>query len=380
MPDRNPDRLGIEQAVIRHRFFYAPGFWLQCRLSRHKIEFDHDPISQAANVRILAPTITFLLAMLLPSVDAVGQSSGTKSKDKSDESSVDAGPATGVTFSNPVKNRWQVGVKIKGRSRSAKNFFITIPVPTDWPEQTVDLFEENIPTEVRSVEYRELNSGVRQLVATIPTIKANQLLEMTVTFNVTTHQVNAPPNTDTFEIPKRAPKEVKQYLGVSPQISYRNAKLRNKVKELIVEKNTAWDKTETIFDWVRDNIEYRDEEPSDSLTVFRRKSGCGEDLVGLFVAMCRVAKIPARMVWVEGAQYAEFYLVDHSGAGHWFPCNVAGRREFGSYAEPRIIQQKGDNIKVPEKDQRQKFCAEFVKGSGKSKPVVVFVRKLLPAE
>ncbi len=257
--------------------------------------------------------------------------------------------------------------------------FITIPVPTDWPEQTVELYQEEIPTEVTSVEYRELNSGVRQLVAQIPKVSARQLIEMTVTFTVKTHQINAPSNTDGFKIPARVPRELKDYVGVSPQITYRNAKLRNKAKEIIAEKKNAWSQVEAMFDWVRDNIEYGNQEPTDSLSVFRKKKGGSEDLVGLFVAMCRAVKIPARMVWVEGAQYAEFYLVDKSGQGHWFPCNVAGRREFGSYAEPRVIQQKGDNIKVPEKDKRQKFCAEFVTGSGKAKPIVVFVRDLLPA-
>lgn len=148
----------------------------------------------------------------------------------------------------------------------------------------------------------------------------------------------------------------------------------------MADKETAWEKVEAIFDWVRENIEYRNEEPDDSLSVFRKKKGCSEDLAGLFVAMCRSAKIPARMVWVEGAQYAEFYLQDSTDTGHWFPCNVAGRREFGSNAEPRIILQKGDNIKVPEKETRQKYCAEFVSGSGNVKPIVKFVRELLPAD
>lgn len=286
----------------------------------------------------------------------------------------------GVTYSNPIKNRWRVGVKIKGGSRPARNFLVTIPVPVDWPEQQVALHSENIPTEVSSVKYRDLNSGVRQLVATIPKIGSSELIEMSVTFNVTTSQVNGPADHSAFKIPKRLPRELKDYVGVSPQISYRNTKVRNQVKELIIDKSTAWEKVESIYDWVRDNVEYRNEDPTDSLSVFRKKKGCSEDLVGLFVAMCRSAKIPARMVWVEGAQYAEFYLEDSTKTGHWFPCNVAGRREFGSNAEPRVIMQKGDNIKVPEKDTRQKFCAEFVAGSGKAKPIVKFVRDLLPAE
>ena len=308
-------------------------------------------------------------------------SKGSSAKDADADSDEDIVTAIqGVTFSNPVKNRWRVGVKIRGASKSAKNFLITIPVPVDWPEQTVQLQTEDFPPEVKSVTYRELNSGVRQLVATVPRIGAGQLIEMTLVFKVETSQVNAPTDPSQFVIPKRVPRELKDYIGVSPQISHRNTKIRNQVKKLVADKETAWEKVEAIFDWVRENIEYRNEEPDDSLSVFRKKKGCSEDLAGLFVAMCRSAKIPARMVWVEGAQYAEFYLQDSTDTGHWFPCNVAGRREFGSNAEPRIILQKGDNIKVPEKETRQKYCAEFVSGSGNVKPIVKFVRELLPAD
>ena len=286
-----------------------------------------------------------------------------------------------ISFSDASTNRWRVGAQILGGTRSCKNLLITIPVPTEWPEQQVRLHKENFPPEIRSADYRELNSGVRQLVVEISKLKAKQLIEFTVTFDVTTKRIVAPEDTDQLKIPQRPPRELKDYIGVSPQISYRNSKLRNKVKEIIKEEEKAWDKVESIFDWVRDNIQYRNDEPSDSLSVFRKKSGCSEDLVGLFVAMCRAAKIPARMVWVEGAQFAEFYLVDAQEKGHWYPCQVAGRREFGSNAEPRIILQKGDNIKVPEKEGRQKFCAEFLSVSGTQPPRAhKFLRDLLPVD
>jgi hypothetical protein len=48
-------------------------------------------------------------------------------------------------------------------------------------------------------------------------------------------------------------------------------------------------------------------------------------------------------------------------------------------SEPRIIQQKGDNIRVPEKPQPQRFVTEFVTGEGAAKPSVEFIRELLPA-
>jgi len=285
-----------------------------------------------------------------------------------------------IQLGEKVTNRWRVGAQILGASRSSRNLLVTIPVPTEWPEQKVRLVEEQFPAEIQAANYRELNSGVRQLIVKIPLLRAKQLIEFHLLLEVSNRQILAPENTDVLKIPDRVPEEVDDYLGVSPQINYRNSKLRNQARSIAEGKEKAWDQVEAIFDWVRDNFEYRNEDPTDSLSVFRKKSGCSEDLVGLFVAMCRAIKIPARMVWVEGTQYAEFYLVDEDDNGHWYPCQVAGRREFGSNVEPRIILQKGDNIKVPEKPGRQKFCAEFMAGTGTVEPVVRFIRELLPAE
>ena len=290
----------------------------------------------------------------------------------------------GQSLANPVKYNWRVGVQIKAGKSSATNFLVTIPVPTNWPEQRVELLKENVPAEIRSVKHRSLNSGVEQLVIEIPRIAANRLVELSMLYQVTVGKVSAPDNPESLQISKKLPREAKEYLGVGPQITYRNSKLRNQVKQLISEPETDWEKIQSIFDWVRDNIELADGEgegeDEDSIYTFRQRQGSAEDLVGLFVAMCRAAKVPARVVWVEGHSYAEFMLVDEQGQHHWFPCQVAGLREFGSVSEPRIILQKGDNIKVPEKEQRQKFVAEFVKGSGKTKPQVRFIRDLLPAD
>ena len=201
-----------------------------------------------------------------------------------------------------------------------------------------------------------------------------------MTFLVSTSQIIGPPDPSAFERPKSNHKQAKPFLGVGPQINYRNTKLRNQVKDLVAGKEFAWQEVEAIFDWVRDNIEQRDSEADDVISVFREKSGCAEDKVGLFVAMCRANKIPARMVWVEGTQYAEFMLVDKEKNAHWFPCSVVGIREFGSISDPRIILQKGDSIRVPEKESRQKFVAEFATCVGKAKPVVRFIREVLPAD
>lgn len=292
----------------------------------------------------------------------------------------DADP-TKPTYSNPVRFRWKVGVKVTGARSTCKNMIVTIPIPTDWPEQTSRLGDETVPTEVRVIKYRTLDDGVRQMISLMPSVRAGEVIELTQIYDVEIRQVNPPSKTDTLKIPKRVKKDMRPFLGVSPQISFRNSKMRSTVKKIVADKETDWEKVQAVFDWVRDNIEQQDDIPSeDTVSVFRKLAGNSEDKAALFVAMCRILKCPARMVWVEGNQYAEFYLENEDRYGHWYPCQLAGFREFGAMSDPRVILQKGDNIKVPEKEAPQKFLAEFAIVKGTAKPTVEFIRELLPAE
>ena len=284
----------------------------------------------------------------------------------------------GVSFGEPLSYKWRVGVQIQTGDRPCKNLRLTIPVPVDWPEQEVEIDEESVPVEITDLDYRDGESGLRQIVANIRHIDANSDITMTVTYNVQVSPVNGPTDTSIYSIPEEVPRELRQYLGTSPGITFRNSKMRRQVREIAAENELAWNQVEGIYDWIRENVEFRQVAMSDSLSAFRAGEGCAEDLVGLFVAMCRAHEVPARMVWVDGHQYAEFYLVDNTGEGHWFPCNVAGLRDFGSISDPRIILQKGDDIDVPEKHDSQRYVAEHLSGSGNVKPAVRFIRDMIP--
>lgn len=320
-----------------------------------------------------------LLVLILPMVfPELGFSQATK-KPPADAQAQNE--PVGVTFSNPIQSKWKVGTKIVGGARPASNVLITIPVPADWPEQSVTFDDVVVDSQSRVLDdFRTLDGGVRQLVVKMPRLGASEEVTVSVTCVVTTSQIDAPKDPSLLKRPKTSHRDGKPYTGVGPDINFRNTKLRNQVKELVKDKESVWEEVETIFDWVRDEIEDTAQEPGDVVSVFRNKKGCNEDKVGLFVAMCRANKIPARMVWVEGTQHAEFMLVDSEKKAHWIPCRPGGVREFGSIAEPRIVLQKGDSIRVPEKEQRQKYVAEFVTCKGQtaaSKPRVGFFRKLL---
>ncbi len=285
----------------------------------------------------------------------------------------------GITYTDPIHFRWKVGVKIVGGNKACKNLLVTIPVPNDWPEQLVTVHQQNVPLQSREFKFRDSDSGLRQMVATLPVVRANQEIAFEMIYNVRVSEIHAPSDTSHLVVPKKLPRELKTYLDSSPGISFRNGKLRSQVKEITESHTTAWEQAKAIYDWIGENIQETSAPPIEALECFVERSGGPEDIVGLFVAMCRINKIPARTVWVDGAQYAEFYLTDSEDNGFWFPVVLTGTREFGSLSEPRIIQQKGDNIRVPEKPQPQRFVTEFVTGEGAAKPSVEFIRELLPA-
>ena len=287
----------------------------------------------------------------------------------------------GIKLGPTKKYRWQVGVTITARAAKTAAVFTTIPVPNQWAEQSVRLVTEDFSPTVRGGDFREIDGRVKQFTANIRSLRPGEKAEAMMTFDVEVHSVMAPEDTSIFKIPKRVPRDVKISLNASEGINHRNSKLRKKVDEIIGQEENAWEQVQSLYDWVRENILLNREQPEGALAAFRSGEGCSEDAVSLFIAMCRVHKVPARFVWVEGHQYAEFYLEDDEGVGHWFPAQIVGNRDFGSMSDPVIILQRGDNIKVPEKENRQKYVAEFLMGKARgARPKVQFHRKLLPSQ
>lgn len=290
-------------------------------------------------------------------------------------------PSKGPRYGEPIVQRWQVGAEIRATGGPVMGLFVTIPIPTDWPEQKVELIDEDMSRNVGRVNYRILDDGVKQMLVTVPQVRPDQETKVLLTFEVSTSPVLAPEDTSIFQLPGRPPRDVLRYLSTSPYINPRHRSVKRLADEIVEGKEGGWETVEAIYDWVRDNVEYQNGELTGSVEALDARKGSGEDLVCVFIALCRANKIPARTVWVQGSYYAEFYLVDDEGEGYWFPCQVAGNREFGTMSDVRPVLQKGDNIDVPEMKEPQRYVPELVKGKRSAgRPSVRFVRELLAAE
>lgn len=287
----------------------------------------------------------------------------------------DEGNSGGVMLGDPVTSQWRIGVVIRATGNTT-GIVATTPVPTDWPEQKVRIVSEEISPGAK-VTYRVLDGGgVKQMVVSIPRLAAGEEASAIVTFEVTKLDMNEPESTDGYRMPKKLTRDLANYLRPSPYIESSDASIKKLAPQIVVGQETAWLKTEAVFDWVRENVKYEFAETiKPAVTALKDGVGDCEELSSLFIALCRANRVPARAVWVPGHTYPEFYLEDATGRGHWFPCQAAGEaHDFGEMHEDRPILQKGDNFRVPEERTPQRYVKQLLKAANaQSNPEVKFV-------
>jgi hypothetical protein len=269
----------------------------------------------------------------------------------------------GIRFGAETTSQWRFGVVITAGGSPVSGIRATLPVPMDWPEQTVKkISEEKSPAS--DISYKVLEAvpgqpGLRQMIVSIPRLAAGNEASATVTLEITKRRIEAPTDTELYQLPKPAAALTK-FLNPSPFIESKDSKIKSLAAEITAGKENAWDQTAAIFDWVRTNIKYEfAEDIKPAIASLKAGQGDCEELSSLVIAMCRASKIPARAVWVPSHTYPEFYLTDDLGQGHWFPCQAAGAgRQFGSMNEERPILQKGDNFTVPGEKMPQRYVKQ----------------------
>lgn len=273
----------------------------------------------------------------------------------------------------------RIGMVITAEGGACRGIEGTTPVPIEWPEQQVEIIDEDVSAHVDRVSYRMVGGTVQQMLVRVPFLAAGDEARTVVTFEVRRRAVVEPETTAELIVPASRDLEnlVRLYLRPSKGIESTNRRIKQQAREVSEGQQTAWQKVEAIYDWVRDNVEYVDGPFKGALRALRDGDGDCEELSSLFIAMCRAEGIPARTVWVPGHCYPEFYLHDAEGNGFWFPCQAAGSREFGAMQETRPILQKGDNFRDPDRPREaQRYVSEFLTGAG-GKPKVRFIREVV---
>jgi hypothetical protein len=315
-------------------------------------------------MRIFVCTAVVLLELIHHAVSAAEPS----------EAALNSQPST--LNPRPSTERWEIGMTVEAPG-ACTGISATIPVPTDWPEQQVKLLDQQASPRTAKILYKTPADGVKQMVITIPRLPAGATANVLATFEVTKQPVSPPPQVQSLKKPGRPSADLRPYLGTSPGIETTDREIGRIAAQVVQGKATDWAKVEAIYEWVRENVQYQfDEELKGALVALKSGHGDCEELTSLFIALCRANDIPARSVWIPGHCYPEFYLEDAAGQGHWFPCQAAGSREFGSMHESRPILQKGDKFSLQTGRPPVRYVAEvFSAKDAAANPRVQWVRR-----
>lgn len=268
----------------------------------------------------------------------------------------DSAAETAPRYEKAEETVWEFGLRIEAAG-PLTGVTATCPVPVSWPEQEITQLEELATATVSRVDFDELPQQVRLLVLKVNRLGAGEVAEATVRMRVRKRTVVEPANWRELRVPEEPGGKLKPFLQASPYIEVGNKEVKAFAASIEVPAELpAWQQVESIYDQIRERIPYEfDPTIRTCMEAIARGKGDCEELSSLFIAVCRLKGIPARAVWIPDHTYPEFYLENEQGEGFWFPCQLAGTRQFGGMQESRPILQKGDKFKVPGNSQPTRY-------------------------
>jgi hypothetical protein len=318
--------------------------------------------------------------VVLSGLAAVAQPPVSMRSDAESATAVALGPATVV--------RYRFGAKLVAAGAPVANAKIVMAVPLVCPEQQVKLLGEDVTPRVARIAKRQIDEGVQQIVISFRGLAAGAEAHAYATYEVTTRTVLAPQETASLEPPKRLTAALRGYLKPSPLIDVGKPAIRAAVEaamqtvEVDGDGPSTWDRVAALYDFAQGKVAYELGDDKSAVQALADGRGDCQAIAATFVAMCRTHGVPARMVWVDGHQYAEFYLESAPGKGGWYPVESAGSRSFGAMPMARVILQKGDAIRVPEqRGKLLRYASDFAvfPTPPAEVPTITFVRERLDA-
>ena len=265
----------------------------------------------------------------------------------------------------PQTTTWKFGIRLSGSGQTDR-IQVTLPVPVNWPEQNIRIVSIDATDNVSGEKIKELGSDASQLYFKVQRLAAGETAEASVTIEIEKLESIAPENTSVFRFARSPRGTLRKYLTPSPFIESNDRRIKELAESLPVDPDaSAWDQVKSIYEWVRENIEYKfDTEIRSCLTALETGHGDCEEMSSLFIALCRARGIPARAVWIPAHTYPEFYLEDAEGNGHWFPCQCAGTYAFGHMPEAKPVLQKGDKFRVTNHRELLRYIQPTLKAYG----------------
>jgi hypothetical protein len=285
-------------------------------------------------------------------------------------------PEDETGYLEPRSYEVSVGIELEGTG-PAGDIISTTVAPLEYPEQKIE--STSIETEGCQAQVRRLAEGAGQLVLSAADIGRGQLVRAVAHFRLKLFKQYFAYHADQFRSRQQPPPEVrKKYLQDSPGIQVRSRQVRTLAAELTSgTPKHPFEQARAFAEWVPKNIKPQIGTYTSVTTALDRRLGDCEEMAAVFVALCRAVNIPARLVWVPNHNWAEFFLTDRDGRGHWIPAHTACYSWFGWNGAHELVLQKGDRVPLPEQRKQARLLADWMRYSG-SAPRVRYTAELTP--
>lgn len=300
-------------------------------------------------------------------------------------------PPKETGYLEPRPHGLSIGVELQGEG-DATMIRGSTPVPIEWPEQTID--DVRIDTEGCEARIQQVGEGAAQLLLAAPSIRRGHTIRAVAHYKLTLKKQYLGFSADRFpaEQPELPPAIRKQYLQDSPGIQTSSAEVRKLHRELTLTRSVSedashpsaaseavhpWDLVKSFQTWVGKNMTPKRGRYTGVINALKNKVGDCEEMAGIMVALCRASGIPARLVWIPNHNWAEFYLTDHEGQGHWIPAHTSCYSWFGWTGVHELVIQKGDRVTPAHERRPQRLLEDWLQWSGKQ-PRARYVADLTP--
>ena len=269
-----------------------------------------------------------------------------------------------------------VGVRWTG-SGNASELRASTVTPVGFPEQEIiDVKIEK--TEGCEAQIKQLTDTAGQLQVAAPEIQRGQTIEAKAIYRLKISRSHYGYERDKFPVKQNVTKQIESIgLGNSPGIRSDLNSVRRIAKEITSRHEHPWDLAKKFYDWVWENIKGIPGPYTSVKAAIQKRVGDCEERAGVFIALCRAAGIPARLVWVPNHSWAEFCLFDYQGQPRWIPSHTAAYNWFGWTGAHEVVLQKGDRIRVPGRNKTLRLIDDWYSFRGR-RPKLEFTGTLAP--
>lgn len=278
-------------------------------------------------------------------------------------------------FLEPRQFELSIGIQLQGTGHATEVKATTV-APVELPEQTIK--DTRIETEGCVGEFRKLSDEAGQLAMATPEILDKQVVSAVAKYRLTLYKQYQGYEKDQFPAAQKFHKDFKRlYMYDSPGIQTRQKEVREMAEKVGGQFDHPWDKAKAYYEWVWENIKGRIGSYTSVIAALRDRVGDCEERAAVFVAFCRAAEIPARLVWVPNHNWAEFCLHNEKGEIHWIPAHTSCYSWFGWTGAHELVLQKGDSIYVHEKSKPFRLIEDWRQWAG-ARPKARYFAELKP--